>query len=149
MLIDEDAVIREAVAGEPVRLIAQRQGCSQEAVKAVLDRRAAEMLTPAARARQLMLELNRLDHLAAVFHRHAVANQDAAAGTLVVKIAQRKSALLGLDQPAQLRVDLSAVPAQQDGKTNTQRMLEAIRALRSEAEPAKDDDEEPPADKVN
>jgi hypothetical protein len=148
-MIDEDAILREAIFGDPVKEIAKRHKCSQTAVNAILDRHAAEMLTPSARARALALEVDRLDCLEQTFHRIAIANQDAQAGTLVTKISQRRSALLGLDQPHMLRLDLTAVPENNDGKTNTQRMLEAIRQLKGEVAEPDDEDQEPMAEKVN
>jgi hypothetical protein len=149
-MLDEDSILREAIFGDPVKQIARRHKCSVAAVNVILDQHAAEMLTPAARARTLALEMRRLDQLEQAFHRLAIANQDAQAGTLVTKISQRRSALLGLDQPAMLRLDLSTVPEADDGKTNTMRMLEAIRQLKGEAaKPDDDEDQELPAEKVN
>jgi hypothetical protein len=149
MLLDEDQIVREAVNCEPIKLIAQRHKCSMAAVYAVLDRHALETLKPAARARALALEVARLDTLEQTFHRLAIANQDAQAGTLVTKISQRRSALLGLDQPAMLRLDLSTVPEADDGKTNTVRLLEAIRELKKGTATQDDQEQEPIAEKVN
>jgi len=104
-------------------------------VRAVLDEHAAEMLRPASRAAMLALEVSRLETLEAVFLRQAAEQLDSTAGTLCVKISQRKAALCGLDQPATIRMDVTAVTEHEDGTTTT-RMLEVIRRLRDEHEPS-------------
>lgn len=106
-MIDRDAVVAAAIAGASLKTIARRHECAPEEVSAALDEFAAEMLSPRNRARILSIEVERLDALERVFLQHAIANHDSAAGTLVGKISQRRSALLGLDQP--VRLDLQIV----------------------------------------
>ena len=106
----------------------------------MLDEHAAEMLRPASRAAMLALEVSRLETLEAVFLRQAIEKMDATAGTLWVKISQRKAALCGLDQPATIRMDVTTVTEHQDG-TSTERMLEVIRRLRNEHEPKPDEEQ--------
>jgi hypothetical protein len=69
------------------------------------------------------------ESLEAIFLQHAIEQLDAAAGS--VKISQRKAALLGLDQPVQMRMGVTTVPEHEDA-SSTQRMLEAIRRLKAD-----------------
>ena len=105
-------------------------------MRTLLDECAAEELKPSARA--AALEVARLEQLEAAFTRHALANMNYQAGTLVVKLSTRKAQLLGLDQPLSVRMDVSQTIEQED-KTSTVRMLEAIQRLRDE-HAAKPDD---------
>jgi len=60
------------------------------------DEHASEVLTPHNRARVLSIELQRLDELHRIFHKHAVETQDPASGTLCVKIWQVITVLSGI-----------------------------------------------------
>jgi hypothetical protein len=145
----KDAIINEAVGGQGVRQIARRHQCSLAEVRATLDEFAPEQLKPSNRAAMLALEISRLETLEAVFLRHAIENMDAQAGTLVVKISQRKAAACGLDQPVMVRLDVQTVTEHEEG-TSTERMLQAVRRLRAEADPtAKPDADEEPTAKPN
>jgi hypothetical protein len=57
-----------------------------------------------AKRRIIALDLDRLDELLKVFFNRATEKVDAQAGLLVVKILERKAALLGLDSPQKLDV---------------------------------------------
>jgi DNA-binding transcriptional MerR regulator len=126
-MIDHEAVIADAVNGETNRSIARRHGCSLKDVHEILDLRAAEVLTTHNRARVLTVELQRLDELHRVFHKHAVEMQDPACATVCVKISERKACLLGLNQP--FRLDVSQLTDPQLQKSGTARIEEAIRGL--------------------
>src|SRR5215472_13539688 len=129
--LDTEGIVNAAVAGLSIRTIARHHACSSAAVRQVLDQHAAEMLRPASRAAMLALEVSRLETLESVFLRQAIEQVDSTAGTLCVKISQRKAALCGFDQPATIRMDVTTVTEHQDG-TSTTRMLEVIRRLRNE-----------------
>ena len=77
----------------------------------------------------MALELSRLEAMETVFLKDAIENLNYQSGTLAVKISTRKAALMGLDQPQTVKLDVTQV-VEQDTKTSTQRMLEAIQALR-------------------
>ena len=136
-MVNKDDVVALAVAGQNVRAMARHLSCSQAVVRTLLDEFAGEELKPSARAAALALEVARLEQLEAAFTRDALANMDVQAGTLVVKLSSRKAQLLGLDQP------LAVV--EQDDKTSTVRVLEAIQRLRNE-HAAKPDDAQPKDD---
>jgi hypothetical protein len=143
-MIDRDAIIADAVKGETNKAIARRHDCTIKDVYEVLDEHASEVLTPHNRARVLTIELQRLDELHRVFHRVAVEKQDPAAGTLCVKISERKASLLGLNAP--VRLDATQLTDQQLQKTSTQRIREVIGQLRA-IEPPKPESDDP--DKPN
>jgi hypothetical protein len=132
--LNAEDVVNAAIAGLSHAAIARRFLCSVDKVRETLEQHAREVLQPSGRAAMLALEIARLEQLEAAFLRVAIEQSDAAAGTLVVKVAQRKAALLGLDQPAQVRLNVETLPRPEDEITNTQRMLEAIRALRANAD---------------
>ena len=94
----------------------------------ILDEHAAEVLTPHNRARVLSIELQRLDELHRIFHRHAVETQDPASGTLCVKISERKACLLGLNAP--IRLDATQLTDPQQQKTSTEKIREAFDRIR-------------------
>jgi hypothetical protein len=135
-----------------VRLFFQRRvpachpalGCTVKDVHEILDEYASEVLTPHNRARVLSIELQRLDHLHRIFHKHAVETQDPASGTLCVKISERKACLLGLNAP--VRLDATQLTDQQLQKSSTERIREVLDCLRG-IEPPKPESEDP--DKLN
>src|SRR5262245_50620899 len=143
-MINREAIIADAVNGETDRSIARRYGCSVQEVHGILDEHASEVLTPHNRARVLLIELERLDELHRVFHKHAVETQDPACGNLCVKISERKACLLGLNAP--IRLDATQLTDPQLQKTSTQRIREVIDQLRG-IEPPKPESDDP--DKLN
>ena len=68
-----------------------------------------------------------------MFFNRAVEKVDAQAGLLVVKILERKAALLGLDSPQKL--DIVQVQAQKE-PTGFERIQEAIMRVANQAPPA-------------
>jgi hypothetical protein len=68
-----------------------------------------------------------------VFFALAIEKEDAEAGLLCVKIMERKSTLLGLDQPVKL--DVISVQAQQ-APSSHDRIKQAIEGLVEQASPA-------------
>jgi hypothetical protein len=93
------------------------------------------------RARVLTIELQRLDELHRIFHKHAVETQDPASGTLCVKISERKASLLGLNAP--VRLDATQLTDQQLQKSSTQRIREVIDQLRAIEPPKSDEPDDP------
>jgi len=143
-MIDREAIIADAVNGETNKAIARRHGCTVKDVHEILDEHASEVLTPHNRARVLSIELQRLDHLHRIFHKHAVETQDPASGTLCVKISERKACLLGLNAP--VRLDATQLTDQQLQKSSTERIREVLDCLRG-IEPPKPESDDP--DKLN
>jgi len=68
-------------------------------VKDALDRHPIEFDRDAYLRRTLALELIRLDQLEMAFGSKAILDRDVASGVLMVKIAERRATLLGLNAP--------------------------------------------------
>lgn len=62
-------------------MLSRPGGCTVNDVHEILDEHASEVLTPRNRARVVSSELQRLDELHRIFHKHAVETQDSASGT--------------------------------------------------------------------
>ena len=82
-----------------VHAIARAHDCTVDDVHAALDRHPIELDRDRFLKRTLALELMRLDQLEMAFEGKAIRDRDVAAGTLMVKIAERRATLLGLNPP--------------------------------------------------
>ena len=99
----DDFILQERLAGRSAHSIAKQLNITPAAVNDALDR-TLPIIDNAARLRHIVLDLQRLDQLLAVFLKRAIEDKDQPSGMLCVKILERKSALLGLDQPTKLDV---------------------------------------------
>jgi len=80
--------------------------------------------------RELMLEVTRLNGLAAKFYDKAMdGDGDVASGTLYVKISERKSTLLGLNAPQSHAVQVIHEEQRPRQLTSTEQIGEAIDQL--------------------
>lgn len=134
--MDDDAIIRQRIAGRSVHAIAKAQGCSVAEVNRVIDLWADQTITDRIRKHTLTLELARLDELQQVFYQRALEG-DVQCGALVTKIIERCGVMLGLHTPqtAVLKIVEDAGPKQ----TNTDRIEAALNALLADQR-KKDDD---------
>jgi hypothetical protein len=107
----DDFILQERLSGRSARSISKELRCAVADVDASLDRTLPK-ITNDAKRRLVALDLDRLDGLIQVFYKRAIEKVDAQAGLLVVKILERKAALLGLDQPQKL--DVVAVQAAEE-----------------------------------
>jgi hypothetical protein len=82
-----------------VHAIARAHDCTVDQVNAALDRHPIELDRDRFLKRTLALELMRLDQLEMAFEGKAIRDRDVAAGALMVKIAERRATLLGLNPP--------------------------------------------------
>jgi hypothetical protein len=82
-----------------VHAIAKTHRCTIDDVHAALDRHPIELDRDAYLKRTLALELMRLDQLEMAFEGKAIKDRDPAAGSLMVKILERRATLLGLNPP--------------------------------------------------
>src|SRR5262249_27183858 len=105
------------IAGTSARALAKVHGCTSSDIEAAVDRRLDYGITNDLRLRLVKLNVERLEQLMAPFFERAVKDRDVAAGTLCYKLAERLSLLLGLDQPAQSRLDVYQVQAAQEPKS--------------------------------
>jgi hypothetical protein len=94
-IIDDDEILKARIGGRSVLRIAREHGMTEAAVD---EQRADAMLSGKHQRRALMLQLARLDELVEVFHPKSLGG-DPICGALVVKIEERRSALLGLNAP--------------------------------------------------
>ncbi len=104
-LVDEqrdDQIVKLRLTGASVRAIAKQFSISTAEVERVIDRMLAH-IDAGFRVRTARLELERLDLLHRAYFAKALSG-DTAAGQLLVRIAERRSALLALDSP--VRVDI-------------------------------------------
>src|SRR5215471_14472092 len=112
-----------------VHAIARAHDCTVDDVHAALDRHPIELNRDAYLKRTLALELMRLDQLEMAFEGKALRDKDVAAGVLMVKIAERRSTLLGLNPPIghAVRVIQQEPPTKQ---TTTQEIGASIDSIR-------------------
>ena len=87
------------LTNQRVHAIARAHGCTIDDVHEALDQHPIELNRDAFLKRTLALELMRLDQLEMAFEGKAIRDRDVAAGVLMVKIAERRATLLGLNPP--------------------------------------------------
>jgi hypothetical protein len=131
----DDTMLEERLAGRSVVVIAKQYRCATSDVDAVIDRRLNYDLNNDLRLKAIKLDTARLEALMAPFFERATKDRDVQAGTLCVKILERRALLLGLDHPTQSRVDVYQIEAQQ-APSQHDRICEAIMRLVEQAPPA-------------
>ena len=129
----DDFILQERLSGRSARSISKELRCTVGEVDASLDRTLPKIDNDA-RRRHVALDLNRLDELLKVFFARAAEKADAQAGLLVVKILERKAALLGLDSPQKL--DIVQVQAQ-DAPSGRERIKAAIMQMVEREQPVR------------
>ncbi len=124
--MDEDR--RNLILHKRVRRIADEHGCSIDDVNIVLDHHPIETNRDQYLRRALALELLHLDELEEAFRDKALVDRDVASGVLLVKVAERRATLLGLNPPlgAAVRV-VQHAPVNQP--TSTDKIEGALNAL--------------------
>ena len=90
---------RDEIVNKRVRRIADEYGCTVDEVNACLDHHPIELDRDKYLKRTLALELLRLDELEVAFRDKAIVDRDVAAGVLLVKVAERRATLLGMNAP--------------------------------------------------
>jgi hypothetical protein len=125
----DDFILQERLSGRSARSISKELRCTVADVDESLDRTLPK-ITNEAKRRITALDLDRLDGLIEVFYKRAVEKVDCQAGLLVVKILERKAALLGLDSPQKL--DIVQVQAQAEPSDHEQIKAAILRMARPE-----------------
>src|SRR5215475_2327952 len=105
----DDAMLEERLSGRSVQIIARQDHCAIAEVEAVIDQRLGGEIDNVMRLKAIKLDVARLEGLMQPFYERATKDRDVAAGTLCVKILERRALLLGSDNA----VD---VPSTSDGK---------------------------------
>src|SRR5262245_39225265 len=108
----DEAITEARISGTSTRALAKQHRISSGEVEAAVDRRLDYALDGRQRMRLVKLSVERISALMAPFFERAIRDKDCAAGTLCVKLEERLSLLLGLDQPIQSRVDVYQVQAE-------------------------------------
>src|SRR5215831_1159554 len=126
----------DELVNKRVHAIARAHDCTVDQVNAALDRHPIELDRDRFLKRTLALELMRLDQLEMAFEGKALRDRDVAAGALMVKIAERRATLLGLNPP--LAHAVQVVQHEPQPTTSTERihaLLDRIAARRKSNEP--------------
>jgi len=90
--MDHDEIVQKRV-----RRIARDHGCSVADVNAALDRHPIELDRDTFLKRTLAMELVELDELQQAFREKALVDRDVPSGVLLIKVAERRATLLGLN----------------------------------------------------
>jgi DNA-binding transcriptional MerR regulator len=90
--MDYDEIVQKRV-----RRIARDHGCSVADVNAALDRHPIELDRDTFLKRTLAMELVELDELQQAFREKALVDRDVPSGVLLIKVAERRATLLGLN----------------------------------------------------
>jgi hypothetical protein len=106
---NDNAMLEERIAGRSIIAIAERYECTTSDVEGAIDRRLNFTLDNDQRLKAVKLDVTRLEALMLPFFERATKDRDVQAGTLCVKILERRALFLGLDQPTQSRVDVYQV----------------------------------------
>jgi predicted DNA-binding ribbon-helix-helix protein len=123
----DDLILEGRLAGRSVPAIARQHHCAIAEVEAIINRRLNFALDNDMRLKAIKLDVTRLEALMAPFFERATKDRDVAAGTLVVKILERRALLLGLDSP--VRIDVTQVEAQ-EAPTRHEKIKAALLALK-------------------
>jgi DNA-binding transcriptional MerR regulator len=124
--MDEDR--RNLILRKRVRRIADEHGCSVADVNACLDNHPIETNRDEYLKRTLALELLRLDEIAEAFRDKALVDRDVPSAMVLIKAAERRATLLGLNPPIGHAVRVvQHVPEQHE--TSTDRIERALREL--------------------
>jgi hypothetical protein len=130
----DDQVYRMRLAGTSPRKIAEHFAISIAEVNRIVDRQMVKV-DNGFRLRAVALDLERLEEMQMRFLRQALAG-DAAAGHLVLKIQERRAAMLGTDAP--VRIDpVQLVDAHGPHPTSTDRLRSAIERLTGPTAPSR------------
>jgi hypothetical protein len=120
---------RDLILHKPERAIADDHGCTVDEVHAVLDRHPIEVDRDKYLKRALAMQLLQLDELEVAFREKAIVDRDVAAGVLLVKVAERRATLLGMNAPIGHAVAVVQHPPEHQ-PTSTDRIEAALKELR-------------------
>src|SRR6516164_3089887 len=90
---------RDELVNKRVAQIARDHGCTVDQVNAALDRHPIELDRDQFLRRTLALELIELDALQQAFRAKALEDRDVGSGLLLLKVAERRATLLGMNAP--------------------------------------------------
>jgi len=138
---------RDLILHKPQRAIADDNGCTVDEVHALLDRHPIEVDRDKYLKRALAMQLLQLDELEVAFRDKAIVDRDVASGILLVKVADRRATLLGLNAP--LGHAVHVIQHEPESKpTSTERLRAAIDRIRGKThqdDPPITDQDDPPS----
>ena len=108
----------DELTNKRVHAIAKAHDCTIDDVHLALAEHPIERNRDKYLKRTLALELMRRDQLEMAFEGKALRDRDVAAGALMVKIAERRATLLGLNPPIGHAVAVVQQPAHEQGSTD-------------------------------
>ncbi len=119
---------RDLILHRPESAIAEEFGITLDEVQAILDQHPVEKDRDTYLRRALAQQLLLLDRLEVVFGRMGFEDRDTAAGALLVKCAERRATLLGLNAPIghAVRVVSHPPPHREEGIDRIERALAAL-----------------------
>jgi hypothetical protein len=122
----EEAMLRERLAGKPIRRIAAEFGCSAEEAQGIIVGMCTSVTTQM-KLHTVELELERLDELVRAFHAKALQG-DAPSAAVLLRVQERRAMLLGTDSP--LKVDAVQVHAEAaPHQSSIDRIMAAMQRL--------------------
>src|SRR5215831_14324049 len=140
--MDHDELVNKRVAQ-----IARDHGCTVDQVNAALDRHPIELDRDQFLRRTLALELIELDALQQAFRAKALEDGDVGSGLLLLKVAERRATLLGMNAPQGHAVQIiQHEPA--EAETSTDKIAAAIARIRGKSLPKPDESDDPDRSRI-
>jgi DNA-binding transcriptional MerR regulator len=124
--MDEDR--RNLILHKRVRRIADEHGCSVAEVNAVLDHHPIETNRDQYLKRALALELLHLDEIVEAFRDKALVDRDVPSAMVLIKAAERRATLLGLNPVLGHAVSIVQHPPE-NRQTSTDKIEAALNKL--------------------
>jgi DNA-binding transcriptional MerR regulator len=119
---------RDLILHKRARRIADEHGCSVADVNAVLDHHPIETNRDQYLKRALALELLHLDEIVEAFRDKALADRDVPSAMVLIKAAERRATLLGLNPVLGHAVSIVQHPPEHR-QTSTDKIEAALNAL--------------------
>jgi hypothetical protein len=127
----------DKIVNKRAQRIARDHGCSVDDVNAALDHHPIELDRDTFLKRTLAMELVELDELQQAFREKALVDRDVAAGGLLIKVAERRATLLGLNPPIghAVRVIQHEPPVRKTSTQEIDELIDRIRGIERKPEP--------------
>ena len=138
---DRDAVLDALAFGLSIEDAAGRFGMREAEVRQRLKQETDRVYDGVEQRSQWMLTSRRLELIEVKFARKALDDMDPTAAIVAIKASERRATLTGANAPPAHLVTVMHAQASEGRTSSTERMLEAIRRLRSEPEVGTSDDQ--------
>jgi len=128
-------IISAKIRGASTRDLARQHGLTTREIERIIDAKLDYELDNRQRLRLVKLSVERILSLMQPFYDKAIREKCCASGTLVCKLEERLSLLLGTDAPTTQRVDVYQIEQQQKPSSH-ERVRSAINAFWDRLPPA-------------